>query len=84
MQEREMVVGHIINRGLQVDASSLLPIDGAQHGLTTTAMALLKPGDVVAAESLSCPDMKVLAESLCIELAPIPAANAGPDLVLQP
>tara|TARA_R110000850_G_C9990367_1_gene466954 strand:- start:5066 stop:6403 length:1338 start_codon:yes stop_codon:yes gene_type:complete len=80
MQERETVASHVLHRGLKVDASSLLLVDGAQHGLTTTAMALLKPGEVVAADSLTYPGMKVLAESLGLELAPIPADGAGPDL----
>ncbi len=30
-------------------------VSGAQHGLTVTAMALLEPGDVVAADALTYP-----------------------------
>lgn len=80
MHEREAVARHIVHRGLKVDASNLLLVDGAQHGLTTTAMALLKPGDVVVVDSLTYPGIKVLAESLGLELAPLPADDKAPDL----
>ena len=57
-----------------------LLVSGAQHGLTTTAMALLEPGDVVAADALTYPGFKLAAETNRLELAPIPAAGHGPDL----
>lgn len=78
--ERETVARHLARHGLRVDASCVLLVDGAQHGLAATAMALLKPGDVIAADALTYPGMKVLAESLSLELAPIPAEGDGPDL----
>jgi DNA-binding transcriptional MocR family regulator len=40
----------------------------------------LKPGDVVAADCLTYSGMKVLAEALNLELAPVPAMEDGPDL----
>jgi DNA-binding transcriptional MocR family regulator len=78
--ERETVARHLASRGLRVDTACVLLVDGAQHGLATTAMALLKPGDVIAADALTYPGMKVLAESLSLELAAIPADGDGPDL----
>lgn len=78
--ERAIVAGHLAQRGLQVDASDVVIVDGAQHGLLTAAMALLKPGDVVATDALTYPGIKVLAESLRLELAAIPADGDGPDL----
>lgn len=46
--ERACVARHLARRGLPVAPDNVLVVDGAQHGLAVTAMALLKPGDVVA------------------------------------
>lgn len=78
--EREAVAQHLESRGLKVDSSNVLIVDGAQHGLATTAMALLKPGEVVATDALTYPGIKVLAESLGLELAPVPTDGMGPDM----
>ncbi len=78
--ERETVARHLVSRGLRVSADQVAIVDGAQHGLATTVMALLQPGDVVAIDALSYPGFKVLAEAFRLELAPIPAAGHGPDL----
>jgi DNA-binding transcriptional MocR family regulator len=48
--------------------------------LAVTMMALLKPGDVIAADALTYTGFKVLAESLHLEIVPIPATDTGPDL----
>lgn len=80
VHERATVARHLISRGLEVSTDCVMIVDGAQHGLATTAMALLKPGDVVAADALTYPGMKVLAELRGLELAPIPAQGEGPDL----
>ena len=78
--EREAVAQHLASRGLQVHGSGVAIVDGAQHGLATTFLALLEPGDVVAVDALTYPGMKVIAHSLRLELAPVPADGAGPDL----
>jgi DNA-binding transcriptional MocR family regulator len=78
--ERATVARHLAERGLTVDADQVAIVGGAQHGLATTVMALLKPGDVVAVDALTYPGFKVLAEAQRLELAPLPAAGAGPDL----
>jgi len=44
-----------------------------------TMMALLQPGDVIAADALTYPGFKVLAEALHLELLPIAASGHGPD-----
>lgn len=80
VQEREVVAQHLASRGLQVQGCSVAIVDGAQHGLATTFLALLEPGDVVAVDALTYPGMKVIAHSLRLELAPVPADGAGPDL----
>lgn len=78
--ERQAVAQHLASRGLVVDSSNVLIVDGAQHGLATTAMALLKPGEVVATDVLTYPGIKVLAESLGLELVPVAADGMGPDI----
>uniref|UniRef100_UPI000D392ACA aminotransferase-like domain-containing protein n=1 Tax=unclassified Variovorax TaxID=663243 RepID=UPI000D392ACA len=83
MHERAGVARHLAARGLAgLDASQVLIVDGAQHGLAVTAMALLQPGDVVAVDALTYPGFKLLAEAHRLELAPLQAtaSGQGPDL----
>lgn len=75
--ERACVARHLLARGLAVEPGNVLVVDGAQHGLAVTAMALLKPGDVIAVDALTYPGFKVLADMLRLELAPIPVAGQG-------
>ncbi|ANG62237.1 GntR family transcriptional regulator [Marinobacterium aestuarii] len=78
--ERAIIARHLRCRGLSVSAEQVLIVSGAQHGLATAVMALLQPGDVVATDALTYPGFKVLAQSHGLELAPISAADQGPDL----
>lgn len=78
--ERATVARHLASSGLKVSADQVAIVSGAQHGLATTVMALLRPGDVVAVDALTYPGFKVLAEANRLELAAIPAAGQGPDL----
>ncbi|WP_228050817.1 aminotransferase-like domain-containing protein [Pontibacterium sinense] len=78
--ERATVSDHLKHRGLNVGADQILIVGGAQHGLATTVMALLNPGDVVATDALIYPGFKVLAEVHRLELAPIALSAQGPDL----
>ena len=77
--ERNIVALHLQASGLIVDASQVALVDGAQHGLATVVMAMLRPGDVVAVDELTYPGFKVLADPFRLELVPVPAAGAGPD-----
>ncbi|MFO6418937.1 PLP-dependent aminotransferase family protein [Hylemonella sp. W303a] len=78
--ERAIVARHLAGQGLKVDAGQVMITSGAQHGLTVVAMALLKPGDVVATDALTYPGMKVLAELLRLELLAVPAEGDALDL----
>ncbi|WP_063047555.1 aminotransferase-like domain-containing protein [Nocardia pseudovaccinii] len=78
--ERAAVARHLRRSGLPVGADQVLIVSGAQHGLAATAMATLRPGDVVAADALTYPGFKALAHALHLELAPLPAAGDAPDL----
>lgn len=78
--ERAAIADHLGSRGLSVQGEQVLIVSGAQHGLAVTMMALLKPGDVIAADALTYSGFKVLAEALHLEIVPIPVTPAGPDL----
>jgi DNA-binding transcriptional MocR family regulator len=78
--ERATVARHLASRGLAVNVEQVMIVAGAQHGLATTVMALLQPGDVVATDALTYPGFKVLADAHRLELAPIPTAGNGTDI----
>ena len=78
--ERTIIARHLASRGLQLSAEDVLIVNGAQHGLAVTTMALLQPGDVVAVDALTYPGFKVLAKAHRLELAPVPSTEKGPDL----
>ncbi|MBD5803700.1 putative HTH-type transcriptional regulator YjiR [Azoarcus sp. Aa7] len=78
--ERATMARHLVSRGLAVNAEQVVIVAGAQHGLATSVMALLQPGDVVVTDALTYPGFKVLADAHHLELVPIPAAGNGPDL----
>lgn len=80
VQDRAAVADHLRRRGLTVGRERVLIVDGAQHGLAVTAMALFQPGDVIAVDALTYPGFIVLARTLGLELSPLPATATGPDL----
>lgn len=79
-RDRAAVATHLLDRGLDVTPDRVAVVTGAQHGLTVTALAFLRPGDVVAVDALTYPGFTVLAEALHLELAPLPTTPNGPDL----
>jgi DNA-binding transcriptional MocR family regulator len=79
-RERASVALHLEQRGLEIPADRVLIVNGAQQGLAVAALAMLRPGDVVAVDALTYPGFKVLAETLRLELLPLPAGTDGPDL----
>ncbi|WP_433589833.1 PLP-dependent aminotransferase family protein [Pseudomonas koreensis] len=78
--ERASIARHLHDRGVQVDGGQILIVNGAQQGLAVSLMALLKPGDVIAADALTYSGFKVLAEALHLEVVAIPLGEHGPDL----
>lgn len=78
--ERASVARHLSTRGVTVEADQVLIVNGAQQGLAVTLMALLKPGDVIAADALTYSGFKVLADALHLEVLAIPMTEHGPDL----
>lgn len=80
LAEREIIAGHLAGQGFQPTAEKVIIVNGAQHGLTVVAMALLRPGDVVAVDALTYPGFKALAELYHLELIAVPSLAEGPDL----
>jgi DNA-binding transcriptional MocR family regulator len=78
--ERETVAHHLASLGVPASMETTLLVSGAQHGLTTTAMALFEPGDVIAVDALTYPGFKLAAEAARLELVPVASAGNGPDL----
>ncbi|MEV4313829.1 PLP-dependent aminotransferase family protein [Actinocrispum sp. NPDC049592] len=79
-QDRAAIARHLRKRGLTTGRERVLIVNGAQQGLAVTAMALLKPGDIVAIDAITYPGFTVLARTLGLQLAPLPVTATGPDL----
>lgn len=77
---RESAARHLRNRAIRVPASQVLIVNGAQHGLSVTLSALLKPGDVLAVDALTYPGLKTLAKLHRLELSPLPMIDGITDL----
>ncbi|WP_221796721.1 PLP-dependent aminotransferase family protein [Oceanobacter mangrovi] len=82
--ERLIIANYLQRQGVQAKADSLFIVSGAQHGISLALMALFRPGDVIAADSLTYSGFKAAAELFNIELVPIPILQTdeyhGPDL----
>lgn len=80
LNEREIIASYFSGNGLKADTENVLIVSGAQHGLAITVMALLRPGDVVAVDTLTYPGFRALASLYHLELIAIPSNVDGPDL----
>lgn len=78
--DRAAVATYLLDRGIDVPPDNVVLTAGSQHGLDVALRVLARPGDVVAAEELTYPGIKVLAEDRAVELAPFGTDPAGPDL----
>jgi DNA-binding transcriptional MocR family regulator len=78
--ERSLIAAHLARHGVHAPAEQIAVVSGAQHGLAVTALALLRPGDLVAVDALTYPGIKVVAQACGLELAPLPVDSRGTDL----
>jgi DNA-binding transcriptional MocR family regulator len=78
--ERAIIARYLGNRHLRLTPAQVLIVNGAQHGLAVTLLALLKPGDVMAVDAMTYPGIRILAQALRLELLPVPISADGPDL----
>lgn len=77
--EREIVARHLARHGLNMPGKQIAIVNGAQHGLAVVLMSLLRPGQVIAVDELTYAGFKTLAQTLRIELAPVPMSRNGLD-----
>lgn len=79
--ERQIVADFLAReRGVHAGADCLFLVNGAQQGLDIAMRALLGPRDAVAADALTYPGFKMVAEAQNLVLQPVPCLPDGPDL----
>lgn len=78
--ERQCIARHLRNRNIRVAGDDVLIVSGAQQGLAVTAMALLKPGELLVVDALTYPGMLMLARAQRLEVEALPLTSAGTDL----
>ena len=71
--------------GAPCDADTIAIVNGAQHGIVVTLMALVKPGDTVLAEALAYPGFIQIAQQLGLKLEPVAMDDEGilPDALAE-
>lgn len=78
--DRAIVATYLLDRGIDVPPASVFLTNGAQQGLDAALNATTNPGDIIAADALTYPGLKLLAAARFLEIVPIPATAHGPDL----
>ncbi|MEV8517128.1 PLP-dependent aminotransferase family protein [Dactylosporangium sp. NPDC051484] len=78
--ERAIVATYLLDRGIDVPPASVFLTNGAQQALDAVLATTTRPGEVVAADALTYPGLKLLAATHSLEIAPIPSTADGPDL----
>ena len=77
--ERDIVCRFLSGRGIDADRENVFIVNGAQQGLDIAARVMLMPGDRVAADALTYPGFKMLAEAQRIIIEPVLCDAEGPD-----
>jgi DNA-binding transcriptional MocR family regulator len=76
-EHRDAGARWIRGAGLPATPEQVLVSSGSQHGMTAVFSALLRPGDVVATESVTYPGMRALAGLLHLRLLGLPMDREG-------
>ncbi|NKS56021.1 aminotransferase class I/II-fold pyridoxal phosphate-dependent enzyme [Rhodococcus hoagii] len=79
-RDRAAVATHLLDRTIDVPPDRVLLTNGAQQALDAVLTATTGPGDIVAADALTYPGLKLLAAARSLEIAPVASTAAGPDL----
>ncbi|GAC70195.1 PLP-dependent aminotransferase family protein [Gordonia soli] len=78
--DRAIVANYLLDRGIDVAPDQVVLTHGAQHGIDTVLTATTRPGNIIAADTLTYPGLLLAANAHRLEIAPIPQAGVGPDL----
>lgn len=76
-EDREAGSAALALHGVRAAADRVVIAAGAQHGLSTTLAATCRPGDAVAAESLSYPGLRAAAESRGLRVVAVEMDEQG-------
>lgn len=79
-RDRAIVATYLLGRGIDAAPANVLLANGSLQALDVVLRALTRPGDVIAADALSYPLIRLLATAHSLDLAPVPVTVAGPDL----
>lgn len=75
---RAAVARHIrLSRAVRADPDDVVITNGAQHGMSLLARALLSPGDTVAVEDPGYPPIRALFGAVGARLVPVPTDAEG-------
>ncbi|MEU5874105.1 PLP-dependent aminotransferase family protein [Glycomyces sp. NPDC047369] len=78
--DRAAVATYLLDRGIDVPPANVLLTAGGQHGLDTVLTAAITPGTALAADELTYPGLKLLADIRRLDLAPLRCDRTGTDL----
>ncbi|WP_214318251.1 aminotransferase-like domain-containing protein [Nonomuraea sediminis] len=78
--DRAVVATYLLGRGIDTVPANVLLAGGTQHALDAVLRGLTRPGDVLAADALTYPGVKLAARAHGLDLAAVPVTPTGPDL----
>ncbi|MCF8177510.1 MAG: PLP-dependent aminotransferase family protein [Sulfuritalea sp.] len=78
--ERRFVADYLHTKGIQAGVDDIVLVAGAQQGLATTVMSLLRPGDVVAVDELTYPGFLALGKLHKLDMHALRWNSRGPDM----
>ena len=77
---RAAVATYLLGRGIDAAPADVVLANGTQQALDVVLRALTRPGQILAADALSYPGIKLLAAAHGLDLVSVPVTEAGPDL----
>ncbi len=77
LRHREAGARWVSRAGAPSNADTIAIVNGAQHGILVSLMALTRPGDTVLAEALSYPGFIQTAQQLGLKLEPVAMDDEG-------
>jgi DNA-binding transcriptional MocR family regulator len=75
--DRAAIAAWLSRSGIDADPDRIVITDGCQHAIAVAVLALVRPGEALAAESLSYPGFKSLAALLGVKLVAVAIDDEG-------